>query len=428
MIGFFTDPYPDELFYSACARFGATCNYRNAATVARELFGMQTGNAIVSFPNRLAHFISLLPPGHKYTVDRVIDDHTPLRFYSPFVEADRVKVIRREMRGRSENRIFSRLAINACGLSSPEVLRFCPSCVRSDRERYGETYWHRLHQLPGVHVCAEHRLFLELSSAGYRKRENFVTFVPAENVIEGSPAREANPENSEHQFLLRIAVDAKFLLEWRGTPPTAAERQSRYHNLLLRRGLAHYKGRFRHSEIIRQFREFYPPALLAFLQSQIGNQSQPWPLRILRQNRVANIQPPIRHLLLMIFLECTAKQFFTEHREHKPFGNSPWPCLNRASDHFKEKTITRCRMTNGQKKKRGRPVGLFACDCGFRYVRTGSDCTREDRLRFDKVISYGPVWEGYFEQSWNDPSITLTSLAEKLGVIPFTLRRPCHTA
>jgi len=423
MIGFFTDPYPDELFYSACARFGVMSKYRNSAKVARELFGMRAGSAVVSFPNRLAHFISLLPPGHRYTVDRLIDDHTPLRFYSPFVEADRIKLIRREMRGRSENRIFSRLAINACGLSSPEVLRYCPSCVQSDRERYGETYWHRLHQLPGVHVCPEHRVFLEPSSAGYGKRKNSVSFITAEKVIQGCPARELRSENAEHQFLLRIAVDAKFLLEWRGNPLAAAERQSQYHNLLLRRGLAYYKGRFRHAEIIRQFLEFYPPSLLTLVKSQIGNQYHPWPLRIIRQNRTADVHPPVRHLLLMIFLECTAQQFFTEYQEYKPFGNSPWPCLNRGSDHFKQETIRDCEMTNGHKKKLGLPHGLFACDCGFRYVRTGPDRIPADRFRIDKVISYGPVWEGYFSNSWNDPSITLTGLAERLGVIPFTLRR-----
>jgi len=423
VIGFFTDPFSDELFYSACARFAAMSKYHNAAAVARELFGMQTGSAVVSFPNRLAHFISLLPPGHTYTVDCLIDDYTPLRFYSPFVDPHRVKVIRSDMRGNRENRISSRLAINAGRLSSPDVLRFCPSCARSDRQRYGQTYWHRLHQLPGVHACAEHRVFLEPSSAGYRKRDSFVTFISAEDVIEDRPARKLNPDDSEHQFLLRLAVDAKFLLDWRGTPPTAAELQSRYHNLLLRKGLAYYKGRFRHSELIRQFCDFYPSSLLTLLQSQIGNQKQPWPLRIIRQNRVAEIQPPVRHLLLMAFLEVTAQQFFTEYKEYKPFGNSPWPCLNRASDHFREKTIRHCDITNGQKKTRGRPVGLFACDCGFRYVRTGPDCTPEDRLRFDKAISYGPVWEGYFERSWYHPSITLTNLAEKLGVIPFTLRR-----
>src|SRR5260370_42571049 len=108
MIGFFPDPYPDELLYSACARFGDRSNYRNVATVARELFG-RSGIAVIALPNRLAHFISVLPPGHKYTVDRLIIDHTPLRFYSPFTEPGRVKIVLREMREKQENRICSRL-------------------------------------------------------------------------------------------------------------------------------------------------------------------------------------------------------------------------------------------------------------------------------------------------------------------------------
>ncbi len=53
MIGFFPDPYPDELLYSAFARFGDRSNYRNVATVAKELFGSSTGVAVIFFPNPL---------------------------------------------------------------------------------------------------------------------------------------------------------------------------------------------------------------------------------------------------------------------------------------------------------------------------------------------------------------------------------------
>ncbi len=423
MIGFFTDPYPDELLYSACARFGDKSKYRNVAAVAQELFGSATGTAVVLFPNRLGHLVSVLPPGHKYTVDRLIDDHTPLRFYSPFTDAGRVSIIRSEMRGKSENRICSRLGINAGRLASPDVLRFCPECVRSDRDEYKKTYWHRVHQLSGVHVCPDHSVFLVESLAGCRERENSTSFISAEQIVDGRPAQPIDRNNREHEILLKIAQDAKWLLTWRGIPPTAMERRLRYHNLLLTKGLAYYKGRFRHSELIQQFCDFYPAGLLNTLQSEIGNQTQPWLLKIVRQNRAIEIQPPLRHLLLLTFLECSAEQFFTRFEEYKPFGKAPWPCLNRASDHFKQKVVSDCRVTNGQKKTRGRPVALFSCECGFRYVRTGPDRAPADRMRLDRVISYGPVWEQFFKQSWSDPSVTLTRLAKKLNVIPFTLRR-----
>jgi hypothetical protein len=423
MIGFFTDPHPDELLYSACARFGDKSKNRSVATVAQELFGSRTGMAVVLFPNRLGHLVSVMPPGHKYTVDRLIDDHTPLRFYSPFTEAGRVRIIRSEMQGKLENRICSRLGINAGRLASPDVLRFCPECVKSDRDNYKETYWHRVHQLSGVHVCPDHSVFLKESLAGCRERESFTTFISAEGIVDAPPTTPIDPQDREHNLLLKIAQDAKWLLNWRGTPPTNEERRLRYHNLLLIKGLAYYKGRFRHTELIKQFHDFFPANLLKILQSEIGNQKQPWPLRILRQNRVVEIQPPLRHLLLLTFLGCSAEQFFTTFEEYTPFGNAPWPCLNRASDHFEQETVSDCHITNGHKKTKGRPVGLFSCDCGFKYLRLGPDTESSNRVRFDKVIAYGSVWEKYFGQRWNDPSITLTNLAKELDVIPFTLRR-----
>src|SRR5260370_26395720 len=129
MIGFFPDPYPDELLYSACARFADRCSYRNVSTAARELFGSQTGRANVGFPNRLAHLISVLPSGHEYTVDRLIDEHTLLRFYSPFVPAERVNLIRQEMADVHEKRVHSRLGTTAGRLSMPTKLRFCHECA-----------------------------------------------------------------------------------------------------------------------------------------------------------------------------------------------------------------------------------------------------------------------------------------------------------
>lgn len=32
----------------------------------------------------------------------------------------------------------------------PEYLRYCTECTKEDIENFGETYWHRLPQLPGI--------------------------------------------------------------------------------------------------------------------------------------------------------------------------------------------------------------------------------------------------------------------------------------
>lgn len=423
MIGFFSDPYPDELLYSACARLSDRTNYRNAATVARELFGTASGTAVIAFPNRLAHLMSVLPPGHKYHIDKLIDDHTLFRFYSPFIDDSRLQTVRADMAADGENRILSRLGINAGRLRSPGAFRYCPECVISDRECYKAAYWHRLHQLTGVEVCPDHSVFLKSSDALTRERQNCSAFISAESVINDLSSTSVDRNLREHELLLKIAKDAHWLLNWNGNSLGTAILRERYYHLLLKKGLAYFGGRFRHTDFLRQFLEFYPEDFLERLQSEIGGPKQPWPLRLVRLNSVGQAHAPLRHLLLMTFLGCTAEEFFTDFKPVKPFGDGPWPCLNRASDHYMENTITTCEITNGQKKTKSQPVGQFGCSCGFRYLRVGADRNTSNRFRFDKVICYGPIWDRYLEEQWKNPDVTLTDLGKKLDVIPFTLRR-----
>ena len=62
-----------------------------------------------------------------------------------------------------------------------EHLFYCSECVRQDRIRYGETYWHMIHQLPGVSVCPAHRVCLKESAASVR--ETRYNLLPAEYVL-----------------------------------------------------------------------------------------------------------------------------------------------------------------------------------------------------------------------------------------------------
>lgn len=39
-------------------------------------------------------------------------------------------------------------------------LRFCPKCIEYDIRVFGEPYWHRKHQVPGVTVCSIHKISL----------------------------------------------------------------------------------------------------------------------------------------------------------------------------------------------------------------------------------------------------------------------------
>src|SRR5262249_32669730 len=101
MIGFFPEPYPDELCYSLCARYCRRAGYRGRISTVRDLFGSGSFRAVVDMPSRPDSLIASLPPGHGYTVDRFIDEHTLLPFYAAFFPPKRVARVRAEMRQSS---------------------------------------------------------------------------------------------------------------------------------------------------------------------------------------------------------------------------------------------------------------------------------------------------------------------------------------
>ncbi|EAM2896173.1 hypothetical protein BKN78_05000 [Salmonella enterica] len=56
------------------------------------------------------------------------------------------------------------------GTESSLVLKNCPKCAEADISAYGVSYWHRMHQIPGVSVCAIHRNILNKNICNQRQR------------------------------------------------------------------------------------------------------------------------------------------------------------------------------------------------------------------------------------------------------------------
>ena len=39
-------------------------------------------------------------------------------------------------------------------------LKFCPRCAEIDIQKFGVTYWHLVHQIPGIEACSKHQIYL----------------------------------------------------------------------------------------------------------------------------------------------------------------------------------------------------------------------------------------------------------------------------
>lgn len=148
MLSFFPTPYPDELLYSVFARYHARSGNTSPKVTLKELFGTTTATTIVDLPSYLNALISSMPKLSNYTAEELIRNHTLFPFYAPFLPKKRADEVLKSMRGNFGGDIHTRTGIMASSIKSPTHFRFCSKCKEEDKLKYGEAYWHRLHQIP----------------------------------------------------------------------------------------------------------------------------------------------------------------------------------------------------------------------------------------------------------------------------------------
>ena len=168
MMPFFIEPYPDELVYSWFARYGVRTGYTNYRAIAEDLFISNTAK-----PN-LEFIIELNPEAYKVVTryksfEAIINQHTMFPYYVRFLPKERrvkaYKLLLKMDKGYNDA-LYSRKYKTQCRQS----LRYCPMCVDEDRNKYGETYWHRIHQLDHIDICPVHGCVLLNTSVDITSR------------------------------------------------------------------------------------------------------------------------------------------------------------------------------------------------------------------------------------------------------------------
>jgi hypothetical protein len=420
MIGTYPTIIPGELFYSACARFHRRLNGRGNKATLSQLFGSRTAAAVTDLPCRLGEFERALLPGHVYTARRIAERHTLLPYLTAFLPPGRSRALFDDIRGEGGGRVHRRSGLSAARVPLPERLRYCPRCAPEDAAEYGEPFWRRAHQAPGVLVCVRHGVLLEESGVYARHQRNHYKMVTAEEAVSPSPGRSV-PAHLE-RILRGLAEDAEWLLDNPGLSSEPPALRNRYLRLLVGQGLATYSGGLRAGDLLEEFRRRYDGKVLALLGCELSGRDTAkgcWVLRLAR--RPHNTHHPLYHLLFIRMLNTSARNFFALPPELKYFGDSPWPCLNPAAEHHLRNVVTECRVTYRGKDQR--PVGTFSCSCGHSFARTGPDASERDRYRVGRMKTFGPQWEGRLRALWGDRGLSVVGVARRLGVDPLTVRR-----
>jgi len=303
-----------------------------------------------------------------------------------------------------------------------ECVHFCPYCVEEDRKQFGECYWHRVHQIPGVEVCPFHNIDLQNCRMHITEASNVFEYFSAERMLGTISCVNSKKTNTCDNELLKIAQDALWLLHNHNLAASLPSVQKKYLILLADHGLATYKGnKIYTSKLLQAFQQEYPSDLLKRLHCELSEFIHDnW---VARLPHMANqVKHPVQHLLFIHFLGHAIETFLDLPTEQKPFGTGPWPCLNPICEHYRERQIQACEVIYSSAKD-GLPRGKFSCECGFTYSRIGPDRSEEDHFQASHVKLFGSRWEAKLRELLEDPTISKRQSTRILGVSARTLER-----
>lgn len=421
-VGFFPTPYRDELLYSMLARYAESVSYPSQVAIQRVFFGVTGLRPVYDLPNRLNSLLDALPKGHHFTLEGLALEHTLLPLYMPFLPSNAADKALELMGSDGDNTLASVVGKIRSTVPSNQFLRYCPQCVREDRALHGETYWHRQHQVEGVSVCSTHQTWLEESSLDLH---NLTEYESAESVVSKCEPRRGDENSSFFRTQCQLARDCAYLLT--NTIPRNGIQgiANRYKRLLHEKGYASYTGTVVNlSHLISDFESYFTTPYLRSVGCAARDDTKfHWLIPMYRGANKAS--SPLQHLLFIHWLGYTPREFFSlPDDDENPFHNAPYPCLNKAADHYGMNTITQVTIRMG--KMTGRyPYGVFECPlCGFTYCRKGPDKEFSDRFKqIPSMTVYGKQWETKLRELWLDERLSIKMLQSLLGVSEFALPR-----
>lgn len=361
-------PYEDELLYSNIGRYMELLAVNKPTAVIRALFGRFV------FPS--ADLVCSLDELARQTYDswglsskEIADRYTPLPYYASYA-SDRARAqVYAAIASGGETRATPFLGQTKSRVVGPVKFRFCVQCAREDIANYGETYWHRSFQLPGVVVCPKHRRSLRESSF-HTKPQSSIGWYTGNSAITAliDDDTEKNALWNGNLSLLEVAIRSIDLLG--GTTKSFSAMDAHYLSLAQAVGVTRPSGIVDSDVLSREMRAMYGEDFLkatGLFDSEA--KTLKWPKDMMRRHG-ASFQP-LQHILLGYFLECCATSV-RKGGQAVLTARQNFTCPNRYATHGAGHVIERMKV----KETADGRVGMGHCSCGlkfsFRHCRTGT--------------------------------------------------------
>jgi transposase-like protein len=410
---YFPEGYPDEdfrsLLYRYKTRIGAITPYP-FRKIMKDLFDT-TANKPSIYPCNLSFFVEKIDL-YK-SVETIIYDHTYYSLYHPFLPDKIDKLM--------YNSMLIKKNANGASYIMPlddKQYKFCPKCLLSDTNEFGESYIHRVHQVKFVHICPVHYTFL------IKKCPICDQLLADPNNNAFQPTSDSCPhcrqtltaikaeENEMNNFLFNLATDVKTILQVKKHPQSLT--LFKYDVLFELKGYRSfgkqkiYKNALISSDII----SFYK---IENLNAINLNENYLAKFNFTEANGVK--RNPLINILLMRLLCGSCDEFvnFESPSIFSPvhWGHGPWDCINPLCSNFNEKVIKFCEKRVNKNKKDKPLHASFVCPtCDCKYViEAGANEAR--------IVHKGPLWHKALIEAYGSTQ----KIIQLAGIIGTTVER-----
>ncbi|WP_394296424.1 TniQ family protein [Metapseudomonas resinovorans] len=148
-LGFFPTPFPDETLHSVVTRYNLLTATTSAATYKALYDGVMMGLSMI-VPKNFSVLADRIPGNSRVNRYDLLRNNTLLPLFVPFQDPLTENKTGYDLLLDSN---YSQQWIMPQGLG---FVRTCLLCAKDDYSRFGVSFWHRSHQIPGVTCCWKH--------------------------------------------------------------------------------------------------------------------------------------------------------------------------------------------------------------------------------------------------------------------------------
>lgn len=380
MLGYFPQPFKNETIYSIAARYASHMGILSKRKAIKDTFNITKPNIYEDYIAQINTLVSKINHfSNEYTEEYFLKNHTIFPLYAPFMNENSVTSRSLDIYVKSRKRF-------TWDIPEKDQFFYCSDCVKEELEDYGECFWNRIFQIPGVMVCSRHKKFLYKTNINIKKNPLNKFIMPDHDMN-----LEVGLENKTFQFLLEITRNVEYFFTHKVDAISYKNLYEKYYEYMKICGIGSKLSQIKDKLAGLILSRFNEETLDVLNSNPLKND---W-LSHLSVERLKNIHP-IRHILLMMTLNESVHNFLNTIPRYQPFGTGPWLCMNPLSTHYLEVVISDINITHNI--HRDQFQGLFTCSCGFSYVLyAGERSPCEIKAFHHRVKEKGKVWEREFD-------------------------------